>query len=141
MKTNLYYLDILTPYFKGLLENLSPINQEIFYYIALADPALTVSDLTSKIRDLDSKTMSGHLRYLTNCDLLKSQLKGKNSQYSIKYKSLKIWFIYRNDKDLFKNYLKKGIVDEINFAKLYDKIISDKNHINKNERIKYCETY
>lgn len=121
-------LDRITPIYKSIIDDLSPVQQELFHYVAINWNDTDVNFLTSKIRDLSSKEISSQLNQLKIKNIIESNPKNnKDNMYHIKDDVMKFWYIFRSgkesDKEKLNNLILDGQLDHINFDEIIDKAL------------------
>ncbi|MCB2361125.1 hypothetical protein [Clostridium estertheticum] len=87
--------DKVTPLYKHVMDNLSPVQQEIVDIIALNWEAITTKEIADKIR-MQSKEVSAQLNQLEKNGVInKIPLNKKNYMYQIKDRFFNIWYLIR----------------------------------------------
>ncbi|MBU3101277.1 MULTISPECIES: ATP-binding protein [Clostridium] len=87
--------DKVTPLYKHVMDNLSPVQQEIVDVIALSWEAITTKEIADKIR-MQSKEVSAQLNQLEKNGVInKIPVNKKNYMYQIKDRFFNIWYLIR----------------------------------------------
>ncbi|NNU78282.1 ATPase [Clostridium estertheticum] len=87
--------DKVTPLYKHVMDNLSPVQQEIVDVIALSWEAITTKEIADKIR-MQSKEVSAQLNQLEKNGVInKIPLNKKNYMYQTKDRFFNIWYLIR----------------------------------------------
>ncbi|MBU3074478.1 ATP-binding protein [Clostridium estertheticum] len=87
--------DKVTPLYKHVMDNLSPVQQEIVDVIALSWEAITTKEIADKIR-MQSKEVSAQLNQLEKNGVInKIPMNKKNYMYQIKDRFFNIWYLIR----------------------------------------------
>ncbi|MPQ31866.1 ATPase [Clostridium estertheticum] len=87
--------DRVTPLYKHVMDNLSPVQQEIVDVIALNWEAITTKEIADKIR-MQSKEVSAQLNQLEKNGVInKTPLNKKNYMYQTKDRFFNIWYLIR----------------------------------------------
>lgn len=118
--------DRVTPIYKHVMDNLSPVQQEIVDLIALSFDAITTKEIADKIR-MQSKEVSAQLNQLEKNGVInKIPVNKKNYMYQIKDRFFNIWYLIRfgGDKE------KRQVLWLVNFLETW---CDKKTLINKNE--------
>jgi tetratricopeptide (TPR) repeat protein len=96
----------VTALYKNRMDSLKPQQQKIVNEVALAWDAVTVKDLTKKLR-IDGKQISSQLNQLASSNIIeKIQTGGKNNLYQIKERFFNIWYLMRFSNARNKNRVK-----------------------------------
>ncbi|MBW9173182.1 hypothetical protein K2F43_18465 [Clostridium estertheticum] len=87
--------DKVTPLYKHVMDNLSPVQQEIVDVISLSWEAITTKEIADKIR-MQSKEVSAQLNQLEKNGVInKIPLNKKNYMYQTKDRFFNIWYLIR----------------------------------------------
>jgi len=96
----------VTALYKNRMDSLKPQQQKIVNEVALAWDAVTVKDLTKKLR-IDGKQISSQLNQLASSNIIeKIQTDNKNNLYQIKERFFNIWYLMRFSNARNKNRVK-----------------------------------
>jgi len=87
--------DRVTPLYKHIMDNSSPVQQEIVDVIALSWDAITTKEIADKVR-MQSKEVSAQLNQLEKNGVInKIPINKKNYMYQIKDRFFNIWYLIR----------------------------------------------
>ncbi|WP_298847097.1 hypothetical protein [Clostridium sp.] len=87
--------DRVTPLYKHIMDNSSPVQQEIVDIIALSWEAITTREIADKVR-MQSKEVSAQLNQLEKNGVInKIPINKKNYMYQIKDRFFNIWYLIR----------------------------------------------
>lgn len=87
--------DKVTPLYKHVMDNLSPVHQEIVDVIALSFDAITTKEIADKVK-MQSKEVSAQLNQLEKNGVInKIPVNKKNYMYQIKERFFNIWYLIR----------------------------------------------